>query len=135
MAIGVYMCRGNAMGKWMASGGYGRIAEEAFGALEVDAFFLEYDTARAGGFEPLRFVPAGKFVVLGLVSTKTPRLESADDLKRRIDEASRYVPLERLGLSPQCGFASRDLGTTLGFADQEAKLRLVVETAVAVWGK
>ena len=82
MAIGVHMCRGNAMGKWMASGGYERIAEEAFGALEVDAFFLEYDTARAGGFEPLRFVPAGKFVVLGLVSTKTPHLESADDLKR-----------------------------------------------------
>ena len=135
MAIGVHMCRGNAMGKWTASGGYERIAEEAFGALEVDAFFLEYDTARAGGFEPLRFVPAGKFVVLGLVSTKTPRLESADDLKRRIDEASRYVPLERLGLSPQCGFASRDLGTALTFADQEAKLRLVVETAVAVWGK
>ena len=133
MAIGVHMCRGNAMGKWMASGGYERIAEQAFGSLEVDAFFLEYDTARAGGFEPLRFVPDGKSVVLGLVSTKTPRLESADDLRRRIDEASRYVPLERLGISPQCGFASRDLGTALTFADQEAKLRLVLDTAAAVW--
>ena len=135
MTIGVHMCRGNAMGKWMASGGYERIAEQAFGALEVDAFFLEYDTARAGGFEPLRFVPAGRFVVLGLVSTKTPRLEAPDDLKRRLDEASRYVPLERLGISPQCGFASRDLGTALTFADQAAKLRLVVETAAAMWGR
>ncbi|MET0680621.1 MAG: 5-methyltetrahydropteroyltriglutamate--homocysteine S-methyltransferase [Burkholderiales bacterium] len=134
MTIGVHMCRGNAMGKWMASGGYERIAEQAFGSLEVDAFFLEYDTARAGGFEPLRSVPGGKSVVLGLVSTKTPQLESPDDLKRRIDEASRYVPLERLAISPQCGFASRDLGTALTFADQEAKLRLVVETATAVWG-
>jgi len=135
MTLGVHMCRGNAMGRWMASGGYERIAEQAFGRLEVDAFFLEYDTARAGGFEPLRFMPAGKTVVLGLVSTKTPRLESADELARRLDEASRYVPLERLALSPQCGFASRDLGTALGFADQEAKLRLVVETAARVWGE
>jgi len=134
MTIGVHMCRGNAMGKWMASGGYGRIAEQVFPSLEVDAFFLEYDTARAGGFEPLRLVPPGRFVVLGLVSTKSPQLESPDDLRRRIDEASRYVPLDRLGISPQCGFASRDLGTALTFADQEAKLRLVVETAAAVWG-
>jgi 5-methyltetrahydropteroyltriglutamate--homocysteine methyltransferase len=134
LTLGVHMCRGNAMGKWMASGGYERIAEQAFGSLEVDAFFLEYDTARAGGFEPLRFIPADKVVVLGLVSTKTPRLESADELKRRVDEASRYVPLERLCLSPQCGFASRDLGTTLSPADQEAKLRQVVRTAAAIWG-
>ena len=134
MTVGVHMCRGNAMGKWMALGGYERIAERVFGGLEVDAFFLEYDTERAGGFEPLRFVPPGKTVVLGLVSTKTPRLESARDLERRIDEASRYVPLERLALSPQCGFASRDLGTALTFSDQEAKLRLVVETAARVWG-
>ncbi len=134
LTIGVHMCRGNALGRWMAAGGYEPIAERAFGALEVDALFLEYDTARAGDFAPLRFVPADKVVVLGLVSTKTPALESADDLARRIDEAARYVPLERLCLSPQCGFASRDLGTALGFADQEAKLRLVVETAARVWG-
>jgi 5-methyltetrahydropteroyltriglutamate--homocysteine methyltransferase len=134
MTVGVHMCRGNAMGKWMAAGGYERIAERTFNSLEVDAFFLEYDTARAGGFEPLRFMPADKVVVLGLVSTKTPERESPDALRRRLDEASRYVPLERLCLSPQCGFASRDLGASLGFADQEAKLRLVVETAAQVWG-
>jgi len=134
MTLGVHMCRGNAMGKWIASGSYEAIAERTFNSLAVDAFFLEYDTARAGGFEPLRFMPADKVVVLGLVSTKTPRLESADDLKRRIDEAARHVPLERLCISPQCGFASRDLGTALTFADQEAKLRLVVQTAAEVWG-
>ena len=133
MTIGVHMCRGNAMGKWMASGGYGPIAERAFNLLEVDAFLLEYDTARAGDFSPLRFMPKGKRVVLGLVSTKTPRLESKDELKRRIAEASRYVPLERLALSPQCGFASHRRGTALTVADQEAKLRLVVQTAAEVW--
>jgi 5-methyltetrahydropteroyltriglutamate--homocysteine methyltransferase len=134
MTIGVHMCRGNAMGKWMASGGYERIAQRSFGALEVDVLFLEYDSARAGGFEPLRFVPKGTCVVLGLVSTKTPQLESMDELRRRIDEAARYVPLERLGLSPQCGFASHHKGTALSFGEQEAKLRRVVETAIAVWG-
>jgi 5-methyltetrahydropteroyltriglutamate--homocysteine methyltransferase len=134
LTVGVHMCRGNALGKWMAAGGYEQIAERTFGSLEVDAFFLEYDTARAGGFEPLRFVPADKVVVLGLVSTKTPRLEPRDELKRQVDEASKYVPLERLCLSPQCGFASRDLGTALSFADQEAKLRLVVQTAAEIWG-
>ncbi len=134
MTIGVHMCRGNAFGKWMAQGGYGPIAEKAFQRLEVDAFFLEYDTGRAGGFEPLRFMPKDRFVVLGLVSTKTPRLESIDDVRRRIDEASAFFPLERLGLSPQCGFASHRHGTALSFAEQEAKLRRVVETAAAVWG-
>ncbi|MBI2751933.1 MAG: 5-methyltetrahydropteroyltriglutamate--homocysteine S-methyltransferase [Betaproteobacteria bacterium] len=134
MTIGVHMCRGNAFGKWMASGGYERIAEKTFSTLEVDAFFLEYDTIRAGGFEPLRFVPKDRFVVLGLVSTKTPKLESMDDLKQRIEQAAAYVPLERLGISPQCGFASHRRGTGLTFAEQEAKLRLVVETAAAVWG-
>lgn len=133
MTIGVHMCRGNAMGKWMASGGYEHIARRSFGALEVDALFLEYDSTRAGGFEPLRHVPRGTFVVLGLVSTKTPEMESKDELKRRIEEASRFVPLERLGLSPQCGFASHHRGTALSFAQQEAKLRLVVETAAEVW--
>ena len=134
MAIGVHMCRGNAFGKWIAKGGYEPIAEKTFQALETDAFFLEYDSARAGGFEPLRFMPKDRFVVLGLVRTKTPPLESTEDLKRRIDEAAAYVPLERLGLSPQCGFASHRHGTGLAFADQQAKLRLVVETAAAVWG-
>ena len=134
MTVGVHMCRGNAMGKWMARGGYERIAERAFGALEADAFFLEYDSERAGGFEPLRFVPQGKHVVLGLVSTKSPVLEAKDFLKRRIDEAARFVPLEKLSISPQCGFASHQKGSALSFADQEAKLRLVVETAQEVWG-
>ena len=134
MTIGVHMCRGNAMGKWMASGGYEPIAEKAFNLLEVDAFLLEYDTARAGDFSPLRFMPKGKRVVLGLVSTKTSHLESKDELKRRIAEAARFVPLERLALSPQCGFASHHRGTGLTASDQEAKLRLVVQTAAEIWG-
>jgi len=134
MTLGVHMCRGNAMGKWIASGSYERIAEKTFNSLAVDAFFLEYDSARAGGFEPLRFMPADKIVVLGLVSTKTPLIERENELQRKIDRASRYVPLERLCISPQCGFASRDLGTALTFDDQEAKLRLVVQTAAEVWG-
>ena len=134
MTLGVHMCRGNAMGRWIASGGYERIAEKAFSGLEADALFLEYDTERAGGFEPLRFVPRGRRVVLGLVSTKTPVLEARDELKRRIEQASRFVPLEHLSISPQCGFASHQKGTALAFADQEAKLRLVVETAREVWG-
>jgi 5-methyltetrahydropteroyltriglutamate--homocysteine methyltransferase len=134
MVLAVHMCRGNAMGRWMASGGYDRIAEKTFNSLEVDAFFLEYDTPRAGGFEPLRYMPAAKSVVLGLVSTKTPELESREILKRRIEQASRFVPLDRLCLSPQCGFSSHSLGTSLSFEHQAAKLRLVVETAADVWG-
>jgi len=134
MTLGVHMCRGNALGRWIASGGYERIAEKAFSGLEVDALFLEYDTGRAGGFEPLRFVPRGRRVVLGLVSTKTPVLEARDELKRKIEQASRFVPLEHLSISPQCGFASHQKGTALAFADQEAKLRLVVEVAREVWG-
>ena len=134
MTVGVHMCRGNAGGKWIALGGYERIAEKAFGALEADGFFLEYDSERAGGFAPLRFVPKGKMVILGLVSTKVPALESKDALKRKIDDAAKFVPMENLGLSPQCGFASHEKGTRLTFAEQEAKLRLVVETAREVWG-
>lgn len=134
MTLGVHMCRGNAMGRWIASGGYERVAERAFGGIEADAFFLEYDSERAGGFEPLRFVPGGRHVVLGLVSTKTPVLEQKSFLLRRIGEATKYVPLERLSISPQCGFASHQKGSALTFADQEAKLRLVVETARQVWG-
>jgi 5-methyltetrahydropteroyltriglutamate--homocysteine methyltransferase len=135
MTIGVHMCRGNAMGRWMATGSYEAIAERTFNTLEVDAYFLEYDTERAGSFEPLRFMPKGKKVVLGLVSTKTPVLESKDVLKRKIAAAARYVPMENLSISPQCGFASHRKGTALSFAQQEAKLRLVVETAGDVWGE
>lgn len=135
MVLAVHMCRGNAMGKWMASGSYDRIAEKTFNTLAVDAFFLEYDTSRAGGFEPLRFMPSDKTVVLGLVSTKTLELESRDELKRRIAEASKFIPLDRLCLSPQCGFASHSLGTSLSLEDQTAKLRLVVDTAADVWAE
>ncbi len=133
MTIGVHMCRGNAHGKWMAAGGYERIAEKSFSTLNADVFFLEFDTERAGGFEPLRFMPRGRKVVLGLVSTKTPVLEEKDVLKRKIEAAARYVPLENLCISPQCGFASHRQGSGLTFAQQEAKLRLVVETAREVW--
>jgi len=134
MTIGVHMCRGNAMGRWMASGSYERIAERTFNTLEADAFFLEYDSERAGGFEPLRFVPKGRKVVLGLVSTKIRSLESKDELKRRIEAASKFVPAAALCLSPQCGFASHQKGTGMTPEEQEAKLRLVVETAHEVWG-
>jgi 5-methyltetrahydropteroyltriglutamate--homocysteine methyltransferase len=134
MTIGVHMCRGNAHGKWVGAGGYERIAEKSFSRLEVDAFFLEFDSERAGGFEPLRFIPRGKRVVIGAVSTKFPALESKDELKRKIDAAAKYVPLENLSLSPQCGFASHQQGSGLSFAQQEAKLKLVVETAKEIWG-
>jgi len=135
MTIGVHMCRGNAHGKWMAAGGYERIAEKSFSSLNVDAFFLEFDTERAGGFEPLRFMPKGKKVILGLVSTKTATLEKKDDLRRKIEAAARYVPIDNLSISPQCGFASHRQGSGLTFAEQEAKLRLVVEVAAEVWGR
>jgi 5-methyltetrahydropteroyltriglutamate--homocysteine methyltransferase len=135
MTLGVHMCRGNAFGRWIGSGSYDRIAEQTFNTLEADAFFLEYDDERAGGFEPLRFVPAEKRVILGLVSTKTPVLEKQADLVARIHAAARFIPLERLGISPQCGFASHREGSELSFAQQEAKLRLVVKTAREVWGE
>jgi 5-methyltetrahydropteroyltriglutamate--homocysteine methyltransferase len=134
MTIGVHMCRGNAMGKWIAAGGYERIAEKSFSSLDADAFFLEFDSERAGSFEPLRFIPKGKRVVLGLVSTKTPVLENKDELRRKIDAAARLVPLENLSVSPQCGFASHQAGSALSFAEQEAKLRLVTELARETWG-
>jgi len=134
MTVGVHMCRGNAHGKWVGAGGYERIAEKSFSRLEVDAFFLEFDSERAGGFEPLRFIPKGKKVVLGAVSTKIAVLEKKDDLNRKIEASSKYVPLENLSLSPQCGFASHQHGSGLTFEQQEAKLRLVVETAREVWG-
>ncbi len=134
LTVTTHMCRGNFRSSWAAEGGYDYVAEALFSELEVDGFFLEYDDARSGGFEPLRFVPPGKIVVLGLVTTKRPQLESKDDLKRRIDEAAKYVPLEQLALSPQCGFSSTVEGNALTQADQLAKLQLVVETAAEVWG-
>jgi 5-methyltetrahydropteroyltriglutamate--homocysteine methyltransferase len=134
MTLAMHMCRGNNRGKWMGSGGYEYVSEVVFGQIAIANFFMEYDTARAGDFRPLRHLPAGKTVVLGLVSTKTPRLESKDDLKHRIDEAATYVPLERLSLSPQCGFASNFAGNPLTIDDQRRKLALVVETAREVWG-
>jgi len=134
LTVTTHMCRGNFRSSWVAEGGYDFVAEALFGGLEVDGFFLEYDDARSGGFEPLRFVPPGKRVVLGLVTTKRPQLESKDDLKRRIDEAARYVPLEQLALSPQCGFSSTVEGNALTRDEQVAKLALVVETAAEVWG-
>jgi 5-methyltetrahydropteroyltriglutamate--homocysteine methyltransferase len=134
MAVTTHMCRGNFRSSWAAEGGYDFVAEALFGELNVDGFFLEYDDERSGGFEPLRFVPPGKIVVLGLVTTKRAELESKDALKRRIDEAARYVPLEQLCLSPQCGFSSTVEGNALTRDEQAAKLRLVVETAAEVWG-
>ena len=135
MTVCTHMCRGNFRSSWMAEGGYDHVAEALFGELAVDGFFLEYDDARSGGFEPLRFVPKGKKrVVLGLVTSKRAALESKDELKRRIDEAAKYVPLEQLCLSPQCGFSSTVDGNALTQAEQFAKLRLVSETAREVWG-
>lgn len=132
--LAIHLCRGNNRSQWYAEGGYDPIAEKVFGQLQVDRFLLEYDDERSGGFEPLRFVPPNKAVVLGLVSTKRPQLESQDNLLRRIEEASRHVPVERLALSPQCGFASVMEGNLLGEDDQWAKLQLVVDTARRVWG-
>jgi len=134
MTITTHLCRGNFQSSWAASGGYDYVAEALFGNLNVDGFFLEYDDERSGGFEPLRFVPKGKMVVLGLVTTKRPELESKDDLKRRIDEAAKFVPLDQICLSGQCGFSSTFEGNSLTYDDQEAKLRLIVETAQDVWG-
>jgi 5-methyltetrahydropteroyltriglutamate--homocysteine methyltransferase len=131
--LAMHLCRGNNRSHWYAEGGYDPIAERVFGALQVDRFLLEYDDARSGTFEPLRFIPRGKTVVLGLVSSKRPQLESKKDLIRRIEEAARYVPLENLALSPQCGFASTMEGNLLSEDDQWAKLRLVAETAREVW--
>jgi methionine synthase II (cobalamin-independent) len=134
VTVGMHICRGNNRSAYMARGGYEPVAEQLFGAVPVDRFLLEYDDERSGGFEPLRFVRPGAVVVLGLVSTKTPALESQDDLRRRIDEAARYVPLENLALSPQCGFASTSAGNVLTQDEQQAKLALVVDTAQKVWG-
>jgi 5-methyltetrahydropteroyltriglutamate--homocysteine methyltransferase len=134
MAVTTHMCRGNFRSSWVASGGYDFVAEALFSELDVDGFFLEYDDERSGGFEPLRFVPKGKMVVLGLVTTKRPELESADDLKRRIDQAAKFVPLDQLCLSGQCGFSSTVEGNALTQDQQLAKLRLIVDVARDIWG-
>ncbi len=134
MAVTTHMCRGNFRSSWVAEGGYDFVAEALFSELDVDGFFMEWDDARSGGFEPLRFVPEGKLVVLGLVTTKRGELESKDELKRRIEEASRHVDADQLCLSPQCGFSSTLEGNDITYDEQVAKLRLVVETAEEVWG-
>jgi 5-methyltetrahydropteroyltriglutamate--homocysteine methyltransferase len=134
MVVTTHTCRGNFRSRWGAEGSYDPVAEALFSELDVDGFFLEYDDERSGGFEPLRFVPKGKVVVLGLVTSKRPKLESRDELKRRINLAAEYVDLDQLALSPQCGFASRVEGNDLTVDDERAKLRLVVETAAEIWG-
>jgi 5-methyltetrahydropteroyltriglutamate--homocysteine methyltransferase len=132
--VTTHMCRGNFRSSWTAEGGYDFVAEALFGGLDVDGFFCEWDDERSGGFEPLRFVPPGKQVVLGLVTTKRPQLESKDELKRRIDEAAKYVPLDQLCLSGQCGFSSTVEGNDLTVDEEKAKLALIAETAAEVWG-
>ncbi len=134
LRIGMHLCRGNRGGQWHAEGSYEAVAEKLFNKLNIDFFFLEYDSPRAGDFAPLRFVPKDKTVVLGLVSTKMNFLEDKSELKRRIDEAGRFVAPERLAVSPQCGFASTEVGNPISPEMQEAKLRLVVELARETWG-
>jgi len=134
MTITMHLCRGNFRSLWIAQGGYEPVAELLFNTINVDGYFMEYDTERAGGFEPLRFVPKGKTVVLGLVTSKSGALESKDDLKRRVNDAARYLDLEQLCLSPQCGFASTEEGNLLAETDQWAKLALIVEVADEIWG-
>jgi methionine synthase II (cobalamin-independent) len=134
VTVTLHQCRGNREGNWMAEGGYEPVADVLFNRIDVRGYFLEYDTPRAGSFAPLRLLPRGKTVVLGLVSSKDPRIESADGLKRRIDEAAKFAPIEQLALSPQCGFASSIAGNPLSEADQAAKLARVVEVARDVWG-
>jgi 5-methyltetrahydropteroyltriglutamate--homocysteine methyltransferase len=136
LAVTIHLCRGNFRSAWIpgTDASYDYVAEALFGSLNVDGYFLEYDDTRSGSFAPLRFVPKGKRVVLGLITTKRPQLEAKDELKRRIDEAAKFVPLDQLCLSPQCGFSSTQEGNDLTAEEQRAKLRLVVETAQEVWG-
>jgi 5-methyltetrahydropteroyltriglutamate--homocysteine methyltransferase len=130
----MHLCRGNFAGAWIAEGGYDPIAELLFNEIDIETYYLEYDSARAGGFEPLRFLPKGKLAVLGLITTKAGALESKDALKRRIDDAARFVPIEQLALSPQCGFSSGVGGNAMTVEEEVAKLRLVVEVAREIWG-
>jgi 5-methyltetrahydropteroyltriglutamate--homocysteine methyltransferase len=134
MAVCIHLCRGNYQSSWLSEGGYDPIAEILLGEIAVDGFFLEYDDERSGGFAPLRFLPKGKKIVLGLVTSKTPQLEPKDMLKRRIDEATKHVPLEQLAISPQCGFGSTAEGNVMTVEQEAAKLRLCVEVATEVWG-
>lgn len=134
MTVAVHTCRGNFKSTWLASGSYDYVAETAFSTIDVDGFFLEFDDERSGGFEPLRYIPKGKKVVLGLVSSKLPALESKDKLKRRIDAASKIVPMENLCISPQCGFSSTHHGNNLTVEQEKAKLQLCIDTAKEVWG-
>jgi len=134
MTITMHLCRGNFRSNFVASGGYEPVAELLFNAINVHGYFMEYDTERAGGFEPLRFVPKGKTVVLGLVTTKTGSLENKDDIKRRIEQAAKYVDIDQLCLSPQCGFASTEEGNVLAEDEEWAKLRMIVEIADEMWG-
>jgi len=134
MTITMHLCRGNFRSTFVATGGYEPIAEMLFNEIKVHGYFMEYDSSRAGGFEPLRFVPKGKTVVLGLVTSKTGVLESRDDLKRRIEEATKFVDIDQLCLSPQCGFASTEDGNTLAEDEQWAKLAMIVELADEIWG-
>jgi 5-methyltetrahydropteroyltriglutamate--homocysteine methyltransferase len=134
VTFGIHLCRGNQRSMWHREGTYDDIAERLLNELKHDRFLFEYDSPRAGGFEPLRFLPKGKVVVLGLVSTKVPQLEKIDDLKRRIGEASKYAPLDQLAISPQCGFSSDVVGNLISEDDQKRKLEIVVETARQVWG-
>jgi 5-methyltetrahydropteroyltriglutamate--homocysteine methyltransferase len=134
MTIGVHLCRGNRRGSWVAEGGYEPVAELLFNTIDADRFLLEYDTDRAGGFEPLRFVPKGKTIVLGLISSKTEQMETADQLKRRIEEAARFVPIDQLALGPQCGFSSSIGGNPISPEAQWAKLALSARVAEEIWG-
>ena len=134
VTIAMHICRGNNRSAWMSRGSYEPVAERLFGEVGVDRFLLEYDTERAGGFEPLRYIRPGTMVVLGLISSKVPQLESQDDLLRRVEEAARYVPMENLALSPQCGFASTARGNLLTVDEERRKLELVVSTAARIWG-
>ena len=134
MSVGVHLCRGNRRSSWVAEGGYEPVAERLFNDIDADIFLLEYDSERAGGFEPLRFVPRGRRVVLGIVTSKFPQLESEDELVRRIEDAARFCPLEQLAISPQCGFASSTEGNNVSMDDQWRKLERVVRVAERVWG-
>jgi 5-methyltetrahydropteroyltriglutamate--homocysteine methyltransferase len=134
LTVTTHLCRGNFRSSWAASGSYDFVAEALFNDLNVDGFFLEYDDQRSGGFEPLRFVPPGKMVVLGLITTKTGELDDPDQVKRRIDAAAKFVPLDQLCLSGQCGFSSTVEGNVLGYDQQRAKLELIVQIAADVWG-
>ncbi len=133
LTVGMHLCRGNYRGRWLATGGYGRVAERIFNIPGIDVFFMEYDSPRAGDFSPLTLLPKGKMVVLGLISSKTPELEDKRILLRRIDDAAKFAPLNQLGLSPQCGFATNLTGSPLTLADERAKLQLVVDVAGEVW--